>query len=227
MMPHFIFCSGWGFNKRFWDPLLRYFKPGSYTVLESAYEKIDEEKNSCILTDLNLIQMTDTAFIGVGHSLGFRKLLNLPISYNQLVGLQAFTCFSGFDSSLAQRRKRILKTMSENLVRQPEAVLSQFYKKCGVDIFPEIQLSQPDQVALGQDLKLLQDSQEAPSDTPVIILGTSHDKIVPPGVIYDNFAKLKNVNIEILDLHGHYLGYRHEVIIFEKIANFVDVSFQR
>ena len=222
MTPHFIFCSGWGFDARFWRPLLGYFNSASYTVLT-----LGEEKEAQILSKFNLLQRSDKAFIGIGHSLGFKKLLNLPLSYHQLIGLQAFTCFLGFDSSLIQKRQRILKTMTENFTRQPQVVLSQFYKKCGVETTPEIQLSSPDNSLLAQDLKLLYDSQKFSSKVPTMILGTSHDKIVPPVIIYDNFAKSENVSIEILDLQGHCLGYRQEDIVFKKIANFVDASFQR
>ena len=164
-------------------------------------------------------------YIGIGYSLGLMKLLSLPLKFKALIGLQSFINFLGFDPILAAKRRCTLNTMCENFRTNPQLTLNQFYKTCAgnANAFEKqkIHLISPNFQKLNQDLTMLYTSCSLPLDIPLLILGTARDKIVPPELIYDNFAKVKNVQIHFYDTGGHILGYQHPDIVSKKILDFI------
>ena len=163
----------------------------------------------------------------MGHSLGLIKLLNLPLKYRALVGLQSFINFLGFNPDLRVKRGHALKRMCRNIQAYPHATLEYFYQTCDNSIKDKkksiIQLTSPDFRTLGQDLNQLFQPCLLPSAIPLFILGASQDKIVPPELIYDNFASAKNVHMDFYQGEGHCLGYDHANIVVKKILDFIDV----
>jgi len=124
-MRHFIFCHGFGFDNSFWCNLAPYFMQEKCTYLDLGYfgEGYFPE-----------IIKNDDLLIGVGHSLGMAKLLQLDIKFDYLIGLNAFSNFLGNDSSLRMKRKADLEILKKHFTKYPKKSLKEFHRRCGVSI---------------------------------------------------------------------------------------------
>ncbi|MGI4851105.1 MAG: hypothetical protein ACRYGR_04125 [Janthinobacterium lividum] len=215
----FVFCHGWGFSPHFWHPLQTCFGDIDCHFINLGYDNAQDFEAPQLLS-------SDITYIGVGHSLGLTKLLKLPLKYRALIGLQSFINFLGFNSDLCIRRRRAWDIMCQNFQIYPQKTLNHFYQTCfdsrQDQHRSDLNLTLPRFKILNQDLKGLSDSHPLPCDIPLLILGTTHDKIVPPALIYDNFASIKNVHLDFYPTDGHCLGYDHSIIVAEKIIDFVN-----
>ncbi|MDD9331104.1 MAG: hypothetical protein PV340_00240 [Wolbachia sp.] len=204
----FLFCHGWGFDHKFFVPLINeYFFKKPHYCLDLGYfgkENINFPENS--------------TFIGIGHSLGLMKLASLNVKFKALIGIQAFVKFLGFDSQLHRERELELKTMMRNFKISPIETMMSFYKRCGVNLINDNSFNHLDKVKLMQDLKLLTTTHELPC-MPLLILGATDDTIVPPGLIYDNFGN--DVKVIMHNKGRHSLGLREHSFIYEQIVNFL------
>ena len=54
-----------------------------------------------------------------------------------------------------------------------------------------------------------------------LIIGAQNDIIVPPALIFDNFAAYNNVKINMLPTGEHGLGYKQPNIIYQHIIDFL------
>ena len=207
MSKHFIFCHGFGFDKSCWGTLAPYFSKEQCTYLDLGYfgNKCDFVKNDNVPT------------IGIGHSLGFSKLLNLNIKFDYLIGLNSFINFLGNESNLHQKRELELTLLKKQFKKSPTTTMNNFYQTCGLS--KKIEKINT-QTAIN-DLNFLSQSFSIPHDIPVLIIGAKNDVIVPPEIIYDNFEKYSNVTIQILDQGKHGLGFFEAYEIREKIMNFI------
>ena len=68
----FVFCHGFGFDATFWDPLRPYFAGTNAIYLDLGY--FDKPF-------MTLYPDDSTDFIGIGHSLGLKKLMSLNIRF--------------------------------------------------------------------------------------------------------------------------------------------------
>lgn len=206
MNYHFVFCHGWGFDYKFFQPLInKYFSKISYYCLDLGY--FGEE-------NLNLPE--DGALIGIGHSLGLIKLASLNVKFNGLIGVQAFINFLGFDLRLHKKRKLELKTMIQHFQMDPINTLISFHKRCGVNCNSSSRLNK---AKLMQDLELLTTVHQL-LHTPLLILGATNDTIVPQELIYDNFNK--DVKVVMHRRGYHSLGLCEHHFVQEQIISFCD-----
>ncbi|MBV0900096.1 MAG: hypothetical protein KTV77_05215 [Wolbachia endosymbiont of Fragariocoptes setiger] len=204
----FIFCHGWGFDHKFFQPLIHeYFSQTSYHCLDLGYF---EKEN------LHLPQQDDSIFIGIGHSLGFIKLISLNIKFSALIGIQAFINFLGFNSQLCKTRKLELRTIIQNFQKDPMYTLVSFYKRCKANYdFP----NNFNKVKLMKDLELLNLTHRLPC-IPILILGAMNDIIVPPKLIYDNFSR--DNKIVIYNKGYHNLGLCEHNFVHKQITTFIN-----
>ena len=222
----FIFCHGWGFTPQFWQPLQGYLSSQGIQcyAIDLGYEN---DKDYVI----SQVPSSDIDYVGVGHSLGLIKLLNLPLNYRALIGLQSFVNFLGSNPEIKSKRRRDLERMYRNFQDHPQITLDRFYQTCeSLDQDSQkssLQLISPNVQILSQDLTELFTPCALPSNIPLFILGTTQDKIVPPSLIYDNFASAKNVHIDFYQAKGHHLGYDYSQIVAKKILDFVNDASQR
>ena len=77
------------------------------------------------------------------------------------------------------------------------------------------------QKKLLDDLDSLLTSRAIPPSIPMLILGSSDDKIVPPVLIEANFSHHPQVRIEILNQAKHALGYLKSEVVYQKIMRFI------
>lgn len=90
----------------------------------------------------------DKPIIGIGHSLGLAKLLDLKLPFKALVSLAGFTHFCQSKAFQAGTPPRILARMQAKFSLNPEQVLADFYASCGY--------TGPLSVAAPMNLELLQ-----------------------------------------------------------------------
>ena len=116
MNKAFIFAHGWASNKHFWQnlqPLLSedgnsyylcdfgYFHHNSGNSIEDIYKFVEYHQNQ------------NNKIIGIGHSLGFSKLLMMDFKLDYYLGLQTFVSFLGNDNSLARHFLKSYQTKFE------------------------------------------------------------------------------------------------------------------
>lgn len=203
----FVFSHGWGFDKKIWDILGKKFPKDNCIFLDQGYFS-DKE--------LSILDDGKTTFIGIGHSLGFIKLLELKVKFSALVAIQGFLNFLGHGQHLYCKRSLELETMKRHFEIFPFKTLQSFYTKCGID-FPNI--SALDKELLRKDLNQLSLKFELPKEVPLIVLASKDDVVVPPELVRDNF---KNERIFFHDKGLHGISALNCDFIFNKIMDFLD-----
>lgn len=204
-MRQFVFCHGFGFKATFWNPITPFFQRESCTFLDLGY----------FGTPHTHVRKHGRPLIGVGHSLGFLKLIKLGLPWDGLISIQGFTCFLGHGASLRSRRARELTRMQERFAIDPTGTLVVFYNRCGIK-GPD---GRPDNEKLADDMKVLEEDCPLPYGIPVLALGTEDDVIVPPALTHDNFSG--HAWISLCALGGHALGHRQMIFVLDHIKAFL------
>ncbi len=211
-MKHFIFCHGFGFDKSFWDNLSPYFGQEKCSYLDLGYfEKPCKYVKSC-----------GDQVIGIAHSLGLLKLLNLSEEFDYLIGLNSFINFLGNESKLRKKRGEELDLLKKHFTQSPLNTLKRFYQRCGITSF--IDIKKINKISIDKmltDLDFLSMSMEVPKSTSILIIGSEDDPIVPPVILHDNFDKYLNVRLEIIPKGKHSLGFWQIDEVHRKIMDFI------
>ncbi len=212
-MKKFIFCHGFGASPKFWTPLKKHF-----------------DLNNCIFWDLGYFEDAKQdmpkaeehdEWIGIGHSIGFIKLLQSSISFKAVIGLQGFVNFLGNSPTLNKARRPYLEKMVSNFKSFPDQTLLKFYEECGF-LFPTNYVKKINFSRLLNDLESLrQDYTTCLKQTPYLILGSRNDPIVPPKLLGDNFHSVPKARIVIHNEGKHTLGYTEVKFVFEQIKIFM------
>ena len=210
----FIFQHGWGYDRNFWQNLAPYFKKEKCIFLDSGYFGAN-------FSPKNLFSRY--SYVGIGHSLGFTKLLRSTIKFNHLVGICSFTNFLGNDQKIKSVRRKEFDTMNLNLTKNFSDTLHNFYKRCNVPMNYQYYTINRD--LLYRDFHLLLLPSALPAKIPTLIINSSDDIIVPKAVSLDNFAEQKDIDLRILNSSNHGLGYHQADIIYSKIMSFINVDF--
>ncbi len=207
MKYHFIFCHGWGFNYTFFKFLIdEYFSNVTCYCLDLGYFG---KKN------LNLPNQNNV-YIGIGHSLGFIKLISLNIEFKAIIGIQAFTNFLGFNLDLHKRRKFELNAMIRQFQINPIDTLMSFHKRCGTDYNISNHFNT---VQLMKDLQSLTTVHALPN-IPILILGAMNDIVVPVELIYDNFGN--DFKVTVFNKGYHCLGLYERNFVYQQIVSFLN-----
>lgn len=214
MQKHLIFCHGFGFTKDYWSDLSEKFVDAEQSFLDLGY-----------FNNPQLEPQHDTKGkinIGIGHSLGFTKLLKLDVKFDYLIGLNSFINFLGNDPSLHTQRKTELESLIYGFERAPKLTLKKFYKRCGYE-HEHNYLDQLQYDTAIQDLHLLFEKQDFCKNqhVPTLIIGSDDDIITPALLIEDNFKMCTNVEIQILNHGRHALGSTELNVISQKIYEFI------
>ncbi len=190
-MTQLLLCHGFSYSSDYWVNLIPHLP--EFTIQH--------------LTD-SITPEIHEPVIGVGHSLGLIKLMQLKIPYQALIGLNAFVNFLGTDPQLKKRRSLELKVF-ENLVKtNSKLAINSFHNRCGVSL--EQSYSRQDQLIAELDLF----RTAFPVPDRLTIVGAQDDIVCPPEILYDNFSP---EHIIMLESGGHGLGYKHA----EEIASII------
>ncbi len=219
MKQCFIFCHGWATDIQFWNNIKNYF---SLENINTIYLDLGYFGNSNSNLLEHIQQEKNTQFIGVGHSLGLIKLLSLNIKFKALIGLQSFINFLGNDSQLHKKRKLELILLKQQFNHDPISALKRFYQRASlhVNFNQHNKYNFLNRNLLMQDLNLLSLNCTLDPDIPLLIIAAQDDVIVPPELILDNFSKLSNAVIDMLNIGQHGLGYQCSELIYRKIKSF-------
>ena len=210
MTHSFVFCHGWGFDDSFWKSLYPYFKDSICSFWKLGYFS---EEDYPLHSQKNLI--------GIGHSIGMKKLTESPYDFKALIGLQGFTNFLGKDEKTQPLRKKQLKSMTLGFNRSPRETLKRFYSECGSFQPKKNAIENLQKERLSQDLNNLS-SRVKNRLCPTLILASQDDSIVPPSIIHDNFSSNKNIRILFCDDAKHNLGFLKKDFVIREIMRFLD-----
>lgn len=213
----FIFCHGFGFDKSFWDNMRPYYADQSCRFLDFGYFGPED-----VTLDIPLNIPHGTEVIGVGHSVGFLKLLKLDIKFDFLIGLNSFTNFLGSHLELRHVRGGELESLKRSLMKSPNSTLERFYLRCGAQSFkrasPDIHLNK-----LVDDLELLKFDTTLPKHVKILILGSEDDMVVPKSIVQDSFFNQEDdVSLKFLSSGSHALGLLNSQRVYEAIEVFLN-----
>ncbi|WPX97884.1 hypothetical protein [Candidatus Fokinia crypta] len=213
MNRHFIFCHGFGFDVSFWDNLSPYFAREKCTFIDLGYFK----------KPLYPKIFHEQKVIGIGHSLGLLKLVELHKNFEYIIILNGFRNFLGFNPILRKKREVELEILERKFMINPLDALNIFYRKCGISSFTKGFRKEDLNFNLMQsELNLLRNIIILPS-IPILVLSSNDDMIVPPQIVKDNFSNF-NAKLEIINHGGHILGLAEPLFVYEKIMKFLDDS---
>lgn len=143
-----LLAHGWGYNHRFFDPLVKalpntmrettllacleagYFDDQApsglmvYTEGEWIHHPL-ETLHSLVLAHANL------PWLGLGHSLGFSKLLDFSVRWRGLISAHGFTRFVSNDAQPEGTAPRVLARMCRQAEQNLPEVLNEFHERCG------------------------------------------------------------------------------------------------
>ncbi|MBY0281315.1 MAG: hypothetical protein K2W94_04060 [Alphaproteobacteria bacterium] len=108
----FVFSPGWSFDREFFKPLATYLKDYQHVYLEDNPD------------------LSKGIWIGIGHSLGFSRLLSLPLQ--GLVSISGFVRFCAHNPAQTGTPLRVIDRMIEKFEIDPKAVLKDFYKQAAI-----------------------------------------------------------------------------------------------
>lgn len=233
-----IFCHGWAGNVSFWGNLKPFFDAENINNINFKYLDLEYFGNNHLIkscsynTLLTYVQQNKQLhFIGIGHSIGLIKLLSLNIEFKALIGLQSFINFLGNDRLLNKQRKLEWLSLKQQFNHNSLNTLKNFYQLANLepkfikDLFnKKNQYYYLNKHSLTQDLELLSVNFSLYNNVPILIVGAMDDVIVPPELIIDNFAHLKNVTIDMLNTGRHSVGYRSAELIYQKIKFFLQTN---
>lgn len=212
-MRHFIFCHGFGFDHDFWNNLVPYFAQEKYTYLDHEY----------LNKPTSFISENQEQIIGIGHSLGLLKLLQFYKNFDCLIGLNGFVNFLGNDLYLKNKRYLELELLKQHLIKNPIATLRAFYNRCGIPSFiNKINKEELNLDLMLSELELLTLNLTPPASTPMLIITSKNDEIVPVEVVYDNFLPYPNAKLVVTDCGQHGLGFLEEHYVYKEIMSFID-----
>ena len=226
-----VFAHGWAMGDWFWEPLATQFADYEFHFCSRGYfEQGAEPCSSSQGPTFSAGLLPEaTSWVGIGHSFGFRRLLEAD-----LINCRGLVSICGFRDFVADEGTdpRIVKAMVRRMPSSPETVLEQFLENCGVAEGVESAravLGNPtrERGLQGEDLNLnllevdlkalLKIGQDVESNVPILSLAASHDKIVP--------ATLTRSEFEQPLFHpsaGHGLGFQHSDWCASHIQEFLN-----
>ncbi|MBY0462721.1 MAG: alpha/beta hydrolase [Alphaproteobacteria bacterium] len=267
----FVFSPGWSFGPEFFKPLAACLKDYRHVYLQDISKK---DTNSYLLDRHATPLMTQSnsslrgaqrrgnpdilednqhqpdlskgVWIGIGHSLGFSRLLSLPLQ--GLVSISGFVRFCAHNPTQTGTALRIMDRMIAKFEIDPKAVLEDFYKKSAYEIhehrrsdvgrtdilknegYMENPLTDPfirfNKRQLLDDLEFMKKmdftSELRAFNAPVLSLAAKDDQIVPFALTKETFE-----SSIALEKGGHGMGYTHADWCAKKIKNWItnDLNF--
>ena len=217
----FVLMHGWGSNADYWQNLTNHLDGNDYFIYEQGYF-INSGKAQTLKEQLHdfVIQHENDKIIGIGHSIGFIKLLETDINFDYTFGLQSFTNFLGSNPNLkivTENFKNFVSKFTTNMsgALKESYISSRIYEYFEEALFGENNINYS---LLMEDLKSLKEDKShllEKIQNNYHIFGTNDDLVVPSFIIKDNFSEEK---ITFLDIEtGHSLGIFHSELLMNEI----------
>ncbi len=201
-MTGLVFLHGWGYGPETWDGLATAFGEVPVAVLDAGYfgpPRMDVPENP-------------GGWVGVGHSLGFARLLQMDIPWRGLVGIGGFLRFCRKPGQNTGTPTDLLDAMIARLDAAPEDVLARFRKRCGHRGSTPGLPGADGLARLRADLEHLRDldfcdmghcPRKRPA--PTLFIQAQDDRIVPPDLAREAQAHVPDSRLALLDTGGHAL----------------------
>ena len=197
-----LFVHGWGFDAVFFDPLAE-----ELTRLLGEYPQCRWDRGY-FQDDVFHEDLPPGRWIGVGHSLGFHRLLGLPLE--GFVSLAGFIRFCALADETSGTPLSVLQLMISGFRKQPQLVLAAFDYRCGVS-WAKIHKASIHSDLLLADLVSMQTLNVMPSlvdyKKPLLVLSDRDDKIVSQNLLEDNFKDFDRITWGIGEGGGHVFPY--------------------
>lgn len=142
-----VMAHGWAYNHHFFDSFLATLTPEiqQHTLLvclEAGYFPEQSVEGLMIYTEGEwthhptetlhslVLAHANAPWLGLGHSLGFSKLLEFSVRWHSLISLHGFTHFVSNDKHKVGIPARVLARMFQKAEQNMPAVLSDFHGRC-------------------------------------------------------------------------------------------------
>ena len=207
-----IFQSGFAIGNTYWDRIVEFFRSRENANDVSIFflDKVSD-------IDLSVYDYV----VGIGHSLGFVKLIMSGIEFDAIVGIQAFVNFCGQEHRIRLQRLKELDEMYERLQRDASSELARFYAACGLSEISDTLMETCCFDELCRDFKLLyRDDIRFPSAASLQIY-SRFDGIVPNIITLSDFGLKKNVTISLVNHMHHNLGYDKHHMVANLILEYI------
>lgn len=214
-----VFFNGFGTSFCYWNHLIKFFPNHNAIMLSEDYF---DEGDNC--TDEMFEKICkNKEIIGIGHSLGYQKLVCLAEKYDffkpkKLIALEGFSTFLSHIPFVREIRNLSVNAMKVLYSINPFMTLYVFQIACG-EQFPYIPHKINKKKFL-EDLNILFDDVKSP-EIPHLVMSSLDDPIIPFYVIEDNFRKLQNKEIDYSFFSMHLLGTKNEKRVAAKISDFI------
>lgn len=167
-----LFVHGWGFDRRFWEPLAALLPEWPHLVDDRGYFGARHEA------------VPDGPCIAVTHSFGTMRALAAPPP-----GLAGIVAINGFERFTAHADRpgvplRVLDRMLRRFETDPHGVLAEFRRTCG----SEAPFDTIDAALLHADLLRLRDDAPPVPSVPIAVLHGAQDPLLPPDMRAASFA---------------------------------------
>lgn len=196
----FVFSPGWSLNRDFFRPLSECLK---------SYSQVYLEDNP---------NLSEGVWIGIGHSLGFSRLLSLPL--HGLVSLSGFVRFCVHAPSQNGTAIRVIDRMITKFKNHPYEVLKDFHKQAAMENLLTRAPFSFNKSQLLVDLELMKKmdltSELRGLHVPVLSLATKDDKVVPFALTQETFQ-----SSVVLEKGGHAMALTQADWCAKEINNWI------
>lgn len=143
-----LMAHGWGYNHRFFDAFINSLPANTrettlFVCLEAGY--FPEQAKVGLMVQVNhawvhhpvealhslVLAYAEVPWLGLGHSLGFSKLLDFSVRWHSLFSLHGFTRFTSNEQHPEGTPPRVLARMIQKAEQNMAEVLAYFHTRCG------------------------------------------------------------------------------------------------
>ncbi|WP_243359552.1 alpha/beta fold hydrolase [Fundidesulfovibrio terrae] len=172
--PRIVFVHGWAFGPSFWEPLRAGLADYPSTTVDLGFFGPEA------------LVLPEGSFVGVGHSLGVLWLLR-----HAAPRMRALASLGGFARFAVPAGP--VRAMRRGLSRDATAVLTAFYRTCGLapERSPSMAGARPERLAEGLDWLLGWDETAslAAFPGPLLALAAPDDAVVPETLSRSSFPQ--------------------------------------
>lgn len=196
-MTGLALLHGWGFGPEVWSAWAQAFPERPVALLDAGYfgpQRLELPHNP-------------QGWVGIGHSVGFARLLGMDVPWRGLIGLGAFLRFCTAPGQDSGTPPQILDAMLARLESDPQDVLARFLRRCGLTGQRPALPSAQGCERLRQDLIFLRDLNLTPQTDlpPVLLLHAADDRIAPLALAEEARAQLPDARLRVFITGGHAL----------------------
>lgn len=199
-MTGLVFLHGWGYGPETWDQWAAAFPKRPVAVLDAGY--FGPEHLS--------LPHSPGGWLGVGHSLGFARLLAMDVPWRGLVGFGAFLRFCAVSDREGGTPTETIDAMLARLDADPADVLARFLRRCGQKGLCPAPPDEPGIGRLRRDLEFLRGLDLTPDTAalpPTLLVHAADDRIVAPVLAEEAQGRLPGARLTLLESGGHALPF--------------------